>query len=189
MNIRASNWLPLLLLALLAGATFWLASTVTGIPNKGDGSSRHDPDMIVETFTAKQFGENGQIHYTLAARKMIHYPDDDTSHLTDVKFQSFEPGNPPLHATADTALLTQKGDEVFLRGNVIMIREAGPTSSELTLHTNYLHLIPDSGIAKTDQPLVLKDTKSVINAASMVANHKNQTMTLTRVNATYETKK
>jgi lipopolysaccharide export system protein LptC len=188
MTSKASNLVPLLLLLLLAAATLWLARAVTGVPAKSDGASRHDPDMIVENFSAKQFGEDGQVRYTLAARKMIHYPDDDSSHLSDVKFQAFEQGSPPLHATADSALLTQKGDEVFLRGNVILVREGGPKSSELTVRTNYLHIIPDTGIATTDQPLVLEDAKTIVNAASMLANNKTQTITLTRVSATYEKK-
>jgi len=176
-------------LLLLAAATLWLARTVTGISVKGNGASRHDPDMIVENFTAKQFDKDGALRYTLAARKMVHYPDDDTSHLSDVEFQAFEQNSPPIHATANTGLLTQKGDEVFLRGNVILVKDAGPKSSKLTVRTNYLHVIPDSGIAKTNEPLVLEDAKTVVNADSMLADNKAQTMVLTKVNATYEKKR
>ena len=188
MTTRVSNWLPLFLLLLLAAATLWLAHAVTGVSSKGDGATRHDADMVVENFTAKQFGEDGQVRYILAARKMVHYPDDDTSHLTDVKFQAFEKDNPPMHATADRALLTQKGDEAFMHGNVILIREAGPNSSKLTVRTNYLHIIPDTGVASTDQPLILEDANTIVSATSMLANNKTQTISLTRVSATYEKK-
>ena len=189
MTNRAGNWVPLLLLILFAGTTFWLSRAVTGLPGKGDGATRHDPDMMVENFTAKQFGLDGQVRYTLSAKKMVHYPDDDTSHLTGVTLQSFEKEEPPLKATADTAMLTQKGDEVFLRGNVVMTRAAGPESSELTVRTAYLHVIPDAGIAKTDQPVVIQDAGSIINAASMLANNKTQTLALTGVNAKYAKQK
>src|SRR5438105_8621665 len=106
MKTRASNWIPLALLLLLAAATVWLAHTVTGVPIRSDGATRHAPDMIVENFSAKQFGENGDVRDTLAAPRMVHYPDDDTSHLTNIKFEAFERNNPSLRATADTALLT-----------------------------------------------------------------------------------
>jgi lipopolysaccharide export system protein LptC len=186
MTSRIGNWLPLLLLLLLTGVTVWLARTVTELPGKGDANLRHDPDMIVENFIAKQFGKDGHVRFTLAARKMVHYPDDETSHLANVKFEAFEQGKPPMLATADTALLTREGDELFLRGNVVLVRKAGPASSELTVRTNYLHVIPDTGIAKTNQPVVLKDSSTVVNAASMLVNNKSQTMSLTRVNAIYE---
>ena len=189
MTTRASNWVPLLLLVLFAATTFWLSRTVTGIPGKGDGATRHNPDMMVENFSARQFGLDGRVRYTLSARKMVHYPDDDTSHLTEVTLQSFEKEEPPLKATADTAMLTQKGDEVFLRGNVVMTREAGPDSSKLIVRTEYLHMIPDAGIAKTDQPVVIQDASSTVKAASMLANNKTQTMALTRVNAIYAKQK
>lgn len=189
MTTRASNWLPLLMLLVLAGVTFWLSRAVTGLPDRGDGAKRHDPDMMVENFTAKQFGVDGGVRYTVAAKKMVHYPDDDTSHLSTVKFEGFDPNAPPLWATADTAMLTQKGDEIFLRGNVVMVREAGPDSSELTVHTTFLHVIPDAGIAKTDQPVVVQDASGTINAASLVANNKTQTISMTGVRASYEQKK
>jgi lipopolysaccharide export system protein LptC len=189
MTHRASNWIPLLLLVLLAAATFWLSRTVTGLAGKGDGAKRHDPDMMVENFTAKQFGEDGHLRYTLSAKKMIHYPDDDTSHLTEVILKDMENDKPPVTATADTALLTQKGDEVFLRGNVVMIREANKDLSRLVIRTDFLHVIPDTGIAQTDRPVVIEDAKTVIHAASMLANNKTQTISLARVNANYDVKK
>lgn len=189
MTHRASNWIPLLLLVLLTAATFWLSRAVTGLPGKGDGAKRHDPDMIAENFTAKQFGEDGHVRYTLSAKKMIHYPDDDTSHLMEVTLKDMEKDKPPVTATADTALLTQKGDEVFLRGNVVMIREAGGDLSRLVIRTDYLHVIPDTGIAQTDRPVVIEDAKTIIHAASMLINNKAETISLTRVNANYATHK
>lgn len=189
MTSRARHFLPLLLLMLLAAATFWLAQTVTGPPGKGDGAKRHDPDMFVENFTAKQFGVDGSVRYTLTAKKMIHYPDDDTSHLTAVRFNATETGAPPFSATSDTALLTEKGNEIFLRGNVVMVREAAPASSKVTVRTTYLHLIPDDGIAKTDQPVEIQDATTIIHAASLLVNNKIDTITMTRVRASYAKQK
>ncbi|MBA2689562.1 MAG: LPS export ABC transporter periplasmic protein LptC [Burkholderiales bacterium] len=185
MSSRARGLLPLLLLLLLAGLTFWLSQAVTGLPDKGNGTKRHDPDMFVDNFTAKQFGADGTVRYTLAARKMVHYPDDDTSHLTDVKFNATETGAPPFTATSDTGVLTQKGEEIFLRGNVILVREAAPPNSRIIVRTSYLHVIPDAGIAQTDQPVELRDASKIINAASMRVNNKIETITLTRVRASY----
>jgi lipopolysaccharide export system protein LptC len=189
MTSRPTAWLPIGLLLMLAGLTAWLNNAVQDVGPRNDGSKRHDPDMRVENFIARQFGIDGKVRYTLAARKMVHYPDDDSSHLTAPNFQSFEQDAPPVTITADTATTTRKGDEVFLHGNVLMVREATANSSRLTLSTSYMHVVPDNGTADTNQPVVIRDDTSVVNAASMVANNKLQTLILSKVKATYVQKK
>jgi lipopolysaccharide export system protein LptC len=86
-------------------------------------------------------------------------------------------------------MLTQKGDEIFLYGDVVLVREATPTTSRMTVRTSFLHLIPDSGIAQTDKPVVLEDLNTIVNATSMLANNKLRTIALTKVKATYVQKK
>jgi len=189
MTSRTTAWLPVGLLLLVAALAVWLNSAVQGVPPRNDGSKRHDPDMLVENFVAKQFGIEGKIRYTLAAQKMVHYPDDDTSQLTAPRFEALEQNAPPVSVTSQTAMLTQKGDEIFLYGDVVMVREATPTTSRITVHTSFMHLIPDSGIAQTDKPLVMEDANTIVNARSMLANNKLQTITLTQVKATYVQKR
>lgn len=188
MTLRLTQYFPLLMLSALAATTIWLSRTVLDLPARGDGNLRHEPDIIVENFTAKQFSMTGNIHYTLSATKMIHYPDDDTAHLTKVNFRAIEPDKPSMHVTADSGILSRKGDEVFLHDNVVLVREAGPNSSKVTMRTNFLHIIPNQDIAQTNKPVIIEDSKGTINASSMVANNKNQTLRLTGVKARYEKK-
>jgi lipopolysaccharide export system protein LptC len=98
MTSRATAWLPVGLLLLVAALAVWLNNAVQGVPPKNDGSKRHDPDMMVENFVAKQFGMDGKIRYTLAAQKMVHYPDDDTSQLTAPRFEALEQKGPPMRS-------------------------------------------------------------------------------------------
>jgi len=79
--IRPTGWLPLAALALLVALTFWLNQLVQAPAPRLDGSTRHDPDLIVENFDAQKLTEDGTVQYTLAARKMVHYPDDDSALL------------------------------------------------------------------------------------------------------------
>ena len=189
MSFRVTAWVPVALLVLIAGVTLWLARTVTGVPPHEDGAKRHDPDMIVESFVAKQFGADGHVRHLLTATKMIHYPDDDSSHLTSVKFSGYEPGDPPVTITADTARLTSKGDEVFLYGNVVMVRAAAGKQSEITVKTTYMHVIPDARLASTDKPVTVEDADTRILAEGMVVDDKARSLAFTKVRATYFGKK
>ena len=55
----------------------------------------------------------------------------------------------------------------------------------MTLRTSYMHIVPDSGIAQTDQPVLMEDANATVQAASMFANNKLQTISLSTVRATY----
>ena len=188
MNLRLNQYLPLLMLSALAATTIWLSRAVNNVPGQGNEKVRHEPDIIIENFTAKQFSRTGNVQYILTASKMIHYPDDDTAHLTNVNFQASEPGKPTMYAIADTGILSKKGDEVFLHDNVVLVRDESSDSSKITMRTNFLHIIPNQDIAQTNQPVIIENGRNKINASSMIANNKNQTITFKGVKARYEKK-
>ena len=89
--MRPTTWLPLAVLGLLVALTLWLNQLVRAPAARDDGTLRHDPDAIVEKFDAKKFGVDGRVLYTLAAKKMVHYPDDDSALLETLTLEAFEP--------------------------------------------------------------------------------------------------
>jgi len=140
---RLRSWLPLLPLLLLLAATYWLNLQVQSPDAAGRKSLRHDPDYIVDNFTATTLDEKGKIRFVMSAKKMWHYPDDDTTHLEDPKLESLTAERPPMRMSALEGEISSKGDEVFLRNDVVIVRPAYADKSELTLKTNYLHVIPN----------------------------------------------
>jgi len=185
-GIRPTGWLPLAALALLVGLTMWLNRLVQEPPARADGSMRHDPDLIVENFNAKKLGDDGNILYTLAAKKMVHYPDDDTAHLQSVTLVSFEPGQPKLTITADKGRLEQKGERVYAEGNVVVVRDADPKSKTeaARLTTDRMLVIPDDGIARTSSPAVLESATSLSTATGFELNNHTRTLRADNVRST-----
>ena len=102
---RPTSWLPLGVMALLVGLTVWLNALVQPSVARADGKQRHDPDLIVENFSARKLGEDGKVLYTLAARKMVHYPDDDSSLLETLNFDAYQPKQPRVNITAERGRL------------------------------------------------------------------------------------
>lgn len=175
---RLPAWFPLVLLIFLAALTFWLDRAVQPPAPARDGSSRHDPDYMVENFSATRMSLDGTPRHTLSAKKMLHYPDDDTTHLEQPRFVSTEPAKPVLRAKADQATLSSDGENVYLSGNVIMLREAGDGQGETTIASRFLHIIPDDDIIKTDKAATITGEKSVINTVGMVLNNRTRVMQL-----------
>ena len=184
----ANILLPLGIMLLLAGLTFWLMRAVELKAPEPD-KKRHDPDMIVENFTARQLGLDGGERYIITARKMLHFADDDSTELDRVQFSAKEKNDAPLLVTSERAKLTGKADEIFFLDRVQLVRDPFQGYQRLVGDTTYFHVIPDLGIGKTDQPISLREGDNVMMAEGMEINNKTRVATLSRVKAIYHVPK
>ncbi|HRE14929.1 MAG TPA: LPS export ABC transporter periplasmic protein LptC [Usitatibacteraceae bacterium] len=184
--IRPSSWLPLAVLALLVGLTAWLNSLVQPPTPRASGKARHDPDLIVENFSARKLGEDGRVLYTLTARKMVHYPDDESARLERIAFEAREPRQPRVEIRSDAGRLLEGGDKVWFEGNVVMDRDADARTAASRLTTDKLLVMPDDGIARTTSPVVIESTDGRMEAEGLEINNQARTARLDRVRATYK---
>ncbi|HUW26512.1 MAG TPA: LPS export ABC transporter periplasmic protein LptC [Gallionella sp.] len=175
---RARYWLPLLPLLGLLGITYWLNLQVLPEPIKPDNGKRHDPDAIVENFSAVKLNEQGVPRFIVAAEKMQHYPDDDSTTLKLPRLTTLSAEYPTIHTIAQRGIVSSKGDEIFLHGDVEVLREASGQRSELTLQTEYLHVIPDRDIANTDRAVTIVDARSTTHATGLEMDNKARTLKL-----------
>ena len=186
--VRPTSWLPLAVLALLLGLTLWLDHLVQAPAARADGSLRHDPDLVVEKFSARKLGEDGRVLYTLTARKMVHYPDDDSALLESIKLEAFEPRQPRMTITADNGRLEHGGDRVWAEGNVVVVREGDARNGPATLTTDNLLVLPDEGIARTKSEVLLVSPEGRALAQGLEIDNRARTLKLDRVRATYKPK-
>lgn len=184
--LRPSSWLPLGVLAMLVALTWWLDQLVQPTGERGDAKKRHDPDLIVENFSARKFGEDGRTLYTLAARKMVHYPDDDSSLLEKLGFEAYEPHQPRVTIASDTGRLLEGGNKVWFEGNVVLVREADERYEASRLTTERLLVLPDDGVARTTDPVLLENPAARVEASGLELNNQTRTLKLDRVRATYK---
>ena len=188
--VRPTSWLPLASLALLVGLTLWLNQLVQPPTARADGSKRHDPDLMVENFSARKLAEDGSVKYTLVARKMVHFPDDDSALLEKVKLEAYEPAQPKVTATADHGRLEQGGDRVWIEGNVVVVREGDAKYGPAKLTTERLLVLPDDGIARTTNPVTMESPEGRAHAsAGMELDNHARTLRMDRVNATFKPRK
>jgi lipopolysaccharide export system protein LptC len=184
--VRPTSWLPLAILALLVGLTLWLNQLVQAPVARADGTKRHDPDLLVEKFNARKLGEDGRVLYTLAAKKMVHYPDDDSALLESLTLEAFEPRQPRMTITADNGRLEQGGDRVWIEGNVVVVRDADAKNGAVRLTTDKLLVLPDAGIARTTSEVAMDSASGRALAAGLEIDNKARTLKLDRVRATFK---
>ena len=192
---RLRAWSALLPLLLLLAAAYWLNLQVQPLPAKIDNNNRHDPDFIISNFSATTLNEQGTPRFMIAAKKMLHYPDDDSTHLESPQLTSFLPDSPAMYVSAKNGSISGKGDEVFLRDEVKIVRAASAQSSsrgqsELIFTTTYLRIIPELDLADTDQAVTLTDAHNRINAVGMRLDNKARVIKLlSQVNSEHDVAK
>jgi lipopolysaccharide export system protein LptC len=183
---RFSAAFPLLLVAVLAAMSYWLERTVQGPSAPRDGSTRHDPDYIVQNFVVHQLGPGGIAVHQLDAKRMLHYPDDDTTHLEQPTLQRYDQGRLALKIKAQSAQVSSEGKTIDFHDGVEAVRLATPEHSELTMTTDYLHVVPDDDFASTDRPVVIVDANTKATAVGLELDNKAKTLKLmSNVRGTY----
>jgi len=184
---RITSWFPVVLLAAVAGMTVWLDQQVQPPERSRDGKARHDPDYVVEKLAATRFGPDGLPRYSLSARHMVHYPDDDTTYLEAPRLVNFSRSSAMVTVTSKTATISSNGEHAYLKDDVRLVRAAYADKSELTMQTSYLHIIPDNDFAETDKPVRVSDARILITAVGLEFNNQTRVLKLlSNVRGRYE---
>lgn len=167
MNQRSSQIFPLILIGLLAALTFWLERIVDIPESRRDGKLRHDPDTVVENFMLRRFNSEGMLQSRLKAPHMLHYPDDDSSLIQKPYFTYYRPNLPDTVITGEQGRVTEKGDKVYLWGNVVATRAASPMRAEMVARTPDLTIRPNDGTGFTDSPVEITQASSWMKGIGM----------------------
>lgn len=178
---------PLLLIGALAALTFWLDQLAHGPARDLWSPSRHDPDYIVEKLAGVRLGATGTASYTLAAVKMVHYPDDDSTLLTSPRFVSYGSAKAPVTVTSSEGVVSSNGEHVYFQDDVLVTRAAHADISELVMRTTFLHVVPDRHLARTDRQVTIADAAGTIQAEGLEMNSETRVIRLlSRVRGTFE---
>ena len=190
MRLSSTRLFPLLLMLALAALTFWLERTVREEEGVHPSLRRHDPDYVVDKLLHTRFNAEGSVESTLAAATMIHYPDDDSTELVAPRAVQTKPNEPRLTLTADRGALSQDGEEVFLYGNVLLVRDASADRPETRMRTSFMHMARARSVMRTDRDVVISEEDRVLSGRGMeYHNDSGQLFLRERVRGRFEPKK
>lgn len=179
MRARSSAIFPLVLVIGLALLSFWLEYAVQDSDQDTASTLRHDPDFIIENFTTSEMDKQGRPSATLSARKLVHFPDDETSELSDPHLTHMRgEGTAPIHISARRGVVSGTGEEVRLYENVVVRRPASGKQLELRVETSYLQVFPDKQLARTPEPATITEGASRLSGTGLEANTDTGRMTL-----------
>lgn len=157
---RVSIYLPVLLLGLMALATYWLVHTT---PISRDVKTvavlRHQPDYFMSGFSLIAYDAQGRIKSEVEGGEIRHYPDDDTLEIDRARVQAFSRNGKRATARAELARAKGDGSEVELIGDAFLVRESMPSRGRpepsLEIRSQYLHVERDAERIKSHRPVSL----------------------------------
>lgn len=154
------SFFPVLLVAILAAMSYWLAIVSNPPEEDISGRFRHDPDVIVKGFQIRTFSEQGLEKDTLSGQEAEHYPDDESTRMVMPNLvRAANPGTPPTTIKADQALLNSDQSEVELIGNVVGFRPAYNGRSDVTFKTSQIMVYTDEERAETKRRVTVYQGK------------------------------
>ena len=187
MKTRVAPLLPLALMAFLAVMTLWLQYVVLEDFGGDAKPVGHDPDSIVENFTLQRLDASGKLQYTFSAPKMTHFADDGSGEALYPRLVQFAEDGGNLTATANRGTINRQGEEAFLYGNVLILREATPQRTEFRARTDFLHVLAEQGILRTDHAVTISEGRSTLTGVGMVVNkNKRQFMLQSQVKGIFD---
>jgi lipopolysaccharide export system protein LptC len=165
-KLAAARLFPLMLMLSLALLSFWLERAVRE-EEPHPSLRRHDPDYIVENFRVVNHDLSGVVESSLTARKMIHYPDDDSTELTLPRLVETKRDKPRTEVSAMRGALSQDGEEVFLYDNVLVQREAIDSRSAVRIETSALHYVRNRSMLRSDRDVRITEERQMISGRGL----------------------
>lgn len=182
---RLTLYFPVLLMGLLALATYWLVRSTPGLePRAPAAPVQHLPDYFMHQFSVKTFGSAGQLKSEVTGREGRHFPDTDTLEIDQVHIRSFDADGLLTTATARQALANSDASEVQLIGQALVEREAsrdksGKKQASMVFRGEFLHAFMDTDRIKSHRPVELTRGSDRFTANSMDYDHRKGILLLT----------
>lgn len=171
-----SNYLPLLLMALLASGTWWLVKSTPLLGEPGElAPPRHVPDYRMANFEIQRIGADGRLNVQIAGAELRHYPDTDTVEIDQVRVRAVAPDGTLAIAEAKRAISNGDGSDMQLLGGVRLRRlpaGAGENAPALMeVRGEFLQALSNSEILRSHLPVTIRQGDATINAQNFEYRH------------------
>ncbi|SEM91897.1 LPS export ABC transporter periplasmic protein LptC [Nitrosomonas marina] len=168
----------------LAALALWLDNITEPLSPGADDEPYQQPDYIVENISGLRMEHAQSIQHVFHAQKMLHFINHDFTKLSDIHFMHLKPDTPPFRVSANQAEIHNNGEDIYLAGNVNVIRGNDDDDKKIIMETTTLHLIPGRELVQTDQQVVITRLNTTVHGTGLEFNNNtNKIELLSRVRA------
>lgn len=184
-----NTWLAALVMVALSALSFWVWRQIEDDSNQLAKTRVHEPDYYIEHMVRRSMGETGELSNLITADLVVHYPDDDSTELTQPRMEIYNDAQRPWHVIAERGWVSSGNEVILLRGEVEIWRLGQGGDRELELFTSELRVLPKEQYAETDNPATIKSRTTTTTAIGMRANFAHDRLELLqRVRSRHEVK-
>lgn len=173
---RLSVYGPVLVMALLALGTYWLARSVpSALPAAVDAIPPDEPDYTITQFAARSYNNMGGLTVELFGDTAKHYPAKDQLVVDKLRMRAVTEDGRIITATAHTGTTNGAGSEVLLRGNAVVVQLPTATSPRLEFRGEELRVWPDEERVSSVLPVELFRGADRMTGESLAYDKKQKT--------------
>lgn len=179
-----SNYLPLLLMGVLAAGTWWLVKNTPLIGDPGTPAPpRHEPDYRMTNFEIQRIDADGRLRVQIAGAELRHYPDTDTLEIDQARVRAIGPDGSLAIAESRRAVSNGDGSDLQLIGDVRLRRlaadagEDGPALMEV--RGEFLQALSNSEVLRSHLPVTIRQGSATLQAQNFEYRHLTGQVTFT----------
>lgn len=143
------------------------------------------PDLITYSVEQLAFNRKGEKHFLLKAEQIQQFLDDNRNLIIRPDLMLFRNQEPAWKTSAEEGNSDRLGEEIHLRGNVVIEQQS--EKYPLTLETETMTIFATTSHAFTDDWVVIRQPGTLIEAQGLEADLNTNTLQLKhQVTSTYE---
>ena len=169
LRLRGALWsyLPLLLMLLLALATWWLVKNSPQPIQAVDARPvSTEPDYTMTQFALERFDAAGRLKVRIEGARLRHYPATDRVEIDDAQIRAYAPDGRVTLATARRALGSGDGSEVQLLGGA-EVRAVDAAGAPLVMRGEFLHAFLLTERVKSHLPVTVEQAGADVRASGL----------------------
>jgi lipopolysaccharide export system protein LptC len=159
-----------LIMMVVVGLAAWTSLLSLRPQNIAAAQTSMLPDAIMEGVNAVIMDKQGKPSMKIVTPRMVHYTDNDTSHLTSPRLTIYRKSPKPWIITADYALASKGVEDILFKKNVTIHHPADMNNPSTLIKTPSLIVHPNAQTAETNELITLIQPSMTVKATGMYAD-------------------
>ena len=166
-----SSYLPLLVMALLVLASWWLVKNSPRLAAPAEERPlSNEPDYTMERFALERFDAQGRLKLRIEGARLKHFPATDRIEIEDAQIRSIAEDGRVTLARARQALGNGDGSEVQLLGGA-EVTSTDASGAPLVMRSEFLHAFLVTEQVRSHLPVQVQMGSSQLRAAGLDYDH------------------
>lgn len=166
-----SSYLPLLVMALLVLASWWLVkNSPHAMAPTEERAMSNEPDYTMEQFSMERFDAQGRLKLRIEGARLRHYPVTDRIEIEEAQIRAIAVDGRVTLARARQALSNGDGSEIQLRGGAEVI-STDASGAPLVMRSEFLHAFLVTEQVRSHLPVQVQMGNSQLRAAGLDYDH------------------